>query len=93
MIRPSAAIVVSLLVATGSVARAQNISAQLDSAIRVAERAGFTGVVRVERAGATLLEKGYGLANRAEKIPFTAATVVQIGSNTKDFTAVAILQL
>jgi len=40
-----------------------------------------------------LLDKGYGWANRASRIPFTRETVVQIGSNTKDFTAVAILQL
>ena len=43
--------------------------------------------------GSTLLERGYGLANRETKTPFTPSTVVQIGSNTKDFTAVALLQL
>ena len=57
------------------------------------KRKGFSGVVRVERGGVTLLEKGYGLANRADKTPFTPSTVVQIGSNTKDFTVVALLQL
>ncbi|MDQ2890342.1 MAG: beta-lactamase family protein [Gemmatimonadota bacterium] len=61
--------------------------------MRVAERAGFSGAVRVERDGQVLLDAGYGLANRAEHVAFTPATVVQIGSNTKDFTAVAILQL
>ena len=61
--------------------------------MRVAERNGFSGVVRVEKDGKTLLERGYGMANRAAKIAFSPATVVQIGSNTKDFTAVAILQL
>ena len=81
------------LVVAPSVAPAQSLSARLDSTMRVAERAGFSGVVRIERAGVTLLEQGYGFANRAEKTPFTPATVVQIGSNTKDFTAVAILQL
>ena len=74
-------------------AGAQDIAARLDSAMRVAEHNGFTGAVRVERAGQVLLEKGYGYANRATKAPFTPATVVQIGSNTKDFTAVAMLQL
>ena len=75
------------------VGRGQAVAVQLDSAMRVAEKAGFSGVIRVERDGATLLDKGYGLANRERKLPFTAETVVQIGSNTKDFTAVAILQL
>lgn len=49
--------------------------------------------MRVDRGGATLLEKGYGLAERATRRPFTSEAVVQIGSNTKDFTAVAVLQL
>ena len=83
---------VLVLVASRAVS-AQDVAVRLDSAMRVAEREGFSGVVRIERAGTTLLDKGYGLANRATRTPFTAATVVQIGSNTKDFTAVAILQL
>src|SRR5215471_5797306 len=78
------------------VAFAANATAQqaaLDSAIRGLEPKGFSGVVRVEQGGRVLLEKGYGLANRAERIPFSPSTVVQIGSNTKDFTVVALLQL
>ncbi|MEO8619619.1 MAG: serine hydrolase domain-containing protein [bacterium] len=93
MNRYRAMIVLLLLPSTLAVAQAPDVSVKLDSAMRVAERAGFSGVVRVQRAGTTLLEKGYGMANRAEKTPFTPATIVQIGSNTKDFTAVAILQL
>jgi CubicO group peptidase (beta-lactamase class C family) len=67
--------------------------ARLDSALRVLEKKGFSGVIRVDREGATILERGYGLANRAERRPFDPSTVVQIGSNTKDFTLVALLQL
>ncbi|MDQ6634139.1 MAG: beta-lactamase family protein, partial [Gemmatimonadota bacterium] len=74
-------------------AQAQTLTTRLDSAMRAAESRGFSGVVRVERDGGLLLERGYGLANRAERVRFTPATVVQIGSNTKDFTAVAMLQL
>ena len=83
----------SLLFTLATSAPAQSLTARLDSTMRAAERAGFSGVVRVERDGNVLLEKGYGLANRAKSIPMTSETVVQIGSNTKDFTAVAILQL
>ncbi|MEO8576906.1 MAG: serine hydrolase [Gemmatimonadales bacterium] len=72
---------------------AQDVSARADSVMRTAEAKGFSGVVRLARNGSVVLERGYGLANRAERIPFTPSTVVQIGSNTKDFTAVAILQL
>ena len=67
--------------------------ARLDSTLHALEAKGFSGVVRVDRDGATILEKGYGLANRAERRAFEPSTVVQIGSNTKDFTLVALLQL
>ena len=69
------------------------LTARLDSALTALEAKGFNGVVRVDRGGVTLLKKGYGLANRADRIPFSPQTVVQIGSNTKDFTIVALLQL
>ena len=69
------------------------LGVQLDSALRRAEQRGFSGVVRIERDGVLLVRKGYGLANRARRIPFTDASVVQIGSNTKDFTLVALLRL
>ena len=71
----------------------QDLSSRADSVVRAAALEGFSGVVRVEQNGKVILEKGYGLADRAARIPFDARTVVQIGSNTKDFTAVAILQL
>ena len=69
------------------------LGARLDSALQVAAADGFSGVALVEKNGQVILKKGYGMANRAEGIRMTPATVVQIGSNTKDFTAVAILQL
>jgi CubicO group peptidase (beta-lactamase class C family) len=72
---------------------AQDPGAKADSVMKAAEAKGFSGVARIARNGNVILEKGYGLADRAAKIPFTKSTVVQIGSNTKDFTAVAILQL
>jgi CubicO group peptidase (beta-lactamase class C family) len=54
---------------------------------------GFTGAAMAAKGDKVLFEKGFGMADRAKKIPNTAETVVNIGSNTKDFTAVAILQL
>ena len=85
----------SLLATTAlaSTAHAQDVPARLDSAMTALQKEGFSGVVRVERDGAVLLEKGYGLADRSTGRAMTPSTVVQIGSNTKDFTAVAILQL
>lgn len=74
-------------------AGAQDIATRTDSVLKAAESRGFSGVVRVRKDGRVVIEKGYGLANRAKRLAFTPSTVVQIGSNTKDFTAVAILQL
>ena len=72
---------------------ATDVGIRLDSALLAAAQRGFSGVVRVERGGTLLLRKGYGLSDRERRIPFTDATVVQIGSNTKDFTLVALLRL
>jgi CubicO group peptidase (beta-lactamase class C family) len=72
---------------------ATRLGVRLDSVLVAAAQRGFSGVVRVERGGTLLLRKGYGLADRERRIPFTDATVVQIGSNTKDFTLVALLRL
>ncbi len=54
---------------------------------------GFTGAAITAKGDKILFEKGFGMADRAKKIPNTPETVFNIGSNTKDFTAVAILQL
>jgi CubicO group peptidase (beta-lactamase class C family) len=69
------------------------IAARADSALREMSTRGFSGVALVAKDGEVLLAKGYGLADRAANRAMTGSTVVQIGSNTKDFTAVAILQL
>jgi CubicO group peptidase (beta-lactamase class C family) len=72
---------------------ATDVGVRLDSVLSAAVQRGFSGVVRVERDGRLLLRKGYGLSDRERRIPFSDATVVQIGSNTKDFTLVALLRL
>lgn len=53
----------------------------------------FGGAVIIERGGTVLLKSGYGLADRARGIPFTAGTIAQVGSLTKQFTAMAVLDL
>ena len=54
---------------------------------------GFSGGVLVSRDGQVLIDKGYGSADRKRNIPVTKETAFDIGSNTKDFTKLAILQL
>jgi CubicO group peptidase (beta-lactamase class C family) len=49
--------------------------------------------IGVVRGGDTLVLKGYGLADLELDVPTPARAVYEIGSVTKQFTAVAILQL
>jgi len=65
----------------------------LDRYMMRAEANGFAGAVLAARGGRILLAKGYGLADRENKIPETAETVFSIGSITKQFTGAAILKL
>ncbi|HUO39983.1 MAG TPA: serine hydrolase domain-containing protein, partial [Mycobacterium sp.] len=53
----------------------------------------FSGSVLISQHGQVLLSKGYGFADRAQKIPNGPQTRFLIGSNTKQFTAAAILLL
>ncbi len=53
----------------------------------------FMGAVLVAHKGEILLRKGYGFADLEHHVPNTPITKFRIGSLTKAFTAVAILQL
>lgn len=52
----------------------------------------FSGVVRIERSGDVLLERGYGLASRAWGVPCHPDQRFDTASVTKLFTAVGVLQ-
>ncbi len=69
---------------------AQRINAYL-AAIATDDR--FSGTVLVARGGKVLFAKGYGLADVGRGLPDTATTQFRIGSVTKTFTALALLQL
>lgn len=67
---------------------------QLDDAIdTVARDSGFTGVVRVDRAGTTEFGKAYGLADRAHEIANTIDTKFALASGAKGFTALTVMSL
>lgn len=101
----TALLVVGLMVASVDLAHADQKSAQTDVATPHTNAAmldqyltrlvpfGFSGVVLVAKDDKVLLSKGYGLANRETHTPFVPKTIVNLGSITKQFTAVAILKL
>ena len=66
------------------------LAAQADAA--VAEDA-FSGVLLVARGDEVLLQRAWGLADRAAGTPVTLDTKFRLGSMNKMFTAVAVLQL
>ncbi len=53
----------------------------------------FAGDALVAKGGEVLLRQGFGLANREWNIPHNATGKFRLGSLTKQFTAIAILQL
>jgi len=66
---------------------------RIDSYLELSVTNGFSGAVLVSRKGEIILSKGYGWADRENKIPNSPSTVFNIGSVTKQFTASAILKL
>lgn len=54
---------------------------------------GFSGAVRIDLGGETLIAAGAGFADPVARRPWTAETQFEIGSLTKPMTAAAILKL
>jgi CubicO group peptidase (beta-lactamase class C family) len=69
------------------------IAARVDAYLMRLVPYGFSGAVLVAKDGQVILEKGYGLADREQRVPYAADMVSCIGSVTKQFTAAAILKL
>ncbi len=69
------------------------LSTRIDAYMKRLEGLGYTGGVLVRRDGRTVFLRGYGFANRAAGIRADSATVYNLGSITKQFTAAAILRL
>lgn len=66
---------------------------EVDDYLTRMEAFGVSGVVVIMDRGKIVLEKGYGLADRARNVPMTPDTLFDIGSITKTYTGTAILQL
>ena len=74
-------------------AAAADVATKIDSYLSAGVKNGFSGAVLIAVDGKTVLNKGYGLANKNQEIPNSPETVFDIGSVTKQFTAAAILKL
>jgi CubicO group peptidase (beta-lactamase class C family) len=60
---------------------------------KLAAEKNFSGGLLIIKDGKKIFSKGYGWANKENKIPFTSTTLASMGSITKAFTAAAIMKL
>lgn len=70
-----------------------DLASAVDNEFHAALATGVTGDVLLEQDGKITLKAGYGWANREKKIPFSTKTIAQIGSITKQFSAMALISL
>lgn len=74
--------------------QAQKTAKQLDALVTQYAKAGqFNGTVLVAEHGKIVFTKGYGLANREWSQPNAADTKFRLGSLTKQFTSMLVMQL
>lgn len=64
-----------------------------DAVDGVAERSGFSGVVRLDRAGETEFSAAYGFADRSHGVLNTVDTLFATASGSKGLTALAVMSL
>ncbi len=84
----------ALLLSTAALQASQDVAAKSDEYLSAwAKQGRFSGVVLIARGDKILLQKGYGMANFEQNVPNTPDTVFRIGSITKSFTALSVLQL
>jgi CubicO group peptidase (beta-lactamase class C family) len=71
-----------------------NMQAKIDEYINAHIKVNhFSGSVLIAQKGKTIISKGYGQANYELDVPNTPQTKFRLGSITKQFTAMAIMQL
>jgi CubicO group peptidase (beta-lactamase class C family) len=84
----------AVLVCAASIAAPDGFADRANRHVQAFVDAGqFHGAVLFAKGGEPVLRAGYGLANREWDIPNTPSTKYRLGSITKQFTAVAMLQL
>tara|TARA_R110002051_G_scaffold92242_5_gene161966 strand:+ start:12729 stop:14255 length:1527 start_codon:yes stop_codon:yes gene_type:complete len=70
-----------------------NLKTKIDTYLNASSENGFAASLLVAKQGDIIVSKGYGWSDRKHKILNTSSSVFNIGSITKQFTAVAILKL
>ncbi len=77
-----------------SVGAAQDIAAKVDELLNAhLKNERFNGAVLIAQKGKAIVSKGYGMANFEHNAPVTPQTKFRLASNSKPFTALAIMQL
>src|SRR5579871_3244403 len=70
-----------------------DLSSEIDTVLQARFDSGdFSGTALVARGDRIVYERGFGLANREWRIPNDARTKFELGSITKQFTALLVLQ-
>ena len=83
-----------VMIAFTSMAFAQNKAKQIDDLMRrYVDNGKFNGTVLVAENGKVIFKKGYGLANMEWGTPNEPDTKFRLGSLTKQFTSMLIMQL
>ena len=84
-----------LLINLSNKAHAQTFDNKVDSLIQTVfkDKNGPGGIFMVAKDGKPIYKKAFGKANLESDVNMTPENVVQIGSMTKQFTAIAILML
>ncbi|OIQ30341.1 MAG: hypothetical protein BM564_02935 [Bacteroidetes bacterium MedPE-SWsnd-G2] len=71
----------------------KTLFSKIDTYLTAGIENGFSGAITVLKDGDIIINKGYGFANKTTSTLNNSNTVFDIGSNTKQFTATAILKL
>ena len=91
--------IILILMLIHAVSKAQNdtgegpLYTKIDNYLLDASQNGFAGAIAVVEKGKTIINKGYGMADKSESLLNNPNTIFDIGSNTKQFTSTAILKL
>ena len=88
-----------MLIFSNSIAQAQKKSqatdlfSKIDTFLTAGTEYGFAGTISVVKNGDIIINKGYGFANKDTQTLNNPNTIFDTGSNTKQFTATAIIKL